>query len=499
MSEFYAWEASGDPRDCAHAVGVIAQDSIAPEAMLAEIGEAPARRGDRNNVTLCGLAIGWSHKLVAVELKHSRFNGLRFYLEQYTFLRDRRGLSEDEAASLAMNWLHDNLTRDRFQIRTALQLHRASEIANQPRCKRCLATLDAMKRNKSQFYYRRDADMLACGPLPEPVEWTEDMPLFEGEWAAAERTDVRRIQATTWPGFYYRWRIDEDEARRRLIANGRNVPAPIPVFWAPQALMRTLAELGMWNEWSVNQFNSASVTATASTNLGYVMTLAQDQAAGRAGIWEDGRHSHRRQAEIQDARMNEMERRTAIVDRLTGPDGELQVEGTDITLDEAIMLDGSIRSFHFLKTILTPAEYEEFSVNQYVDVASTVFVGRGYRVRPWKRIGLLKRTEDGGWREMEQSYCVHPDDLYPPGDEVASLYLQLKYDEVGLIVHTANLHNEPAVVGLISEDEQMDALEQLQEVEAWAGLPASREPAVTDELRNLARDVLAAYRETAAP
>jgi len=86
---------------------------------------------------------------------------------------------------------------------------------------------------------------------------------------------------------------------------------------------------------------------------------------------------------------------------------------------------------------------EQLADTGHLDVPSGLWPDRGYRLRPWRRVAVLRRREDGGWDELQRSWCVHPEELYPSGDEIVALWLALRYDEAATIA-TANLHREAA-------------------------------------------------------
>lgn len=103
------------------------------------------------------------------------------------------------------------------------------------------------------------------------------------------------------------------------------------------------------------------------------------------------------------------------------------------------------RAMELLEDVAGTAAVEQLVQDGYVDVASPSNPQRGYRLRPWRRTGLLKRTPGGGWEERSTSLCAHPDHLYPSCDEIVGLWLRIRHDEEAFL-ETANLHRQGAQV-----------------------------------------------------
>jgi lactam utilization protein B len=101
------------------------------------------------------------------------------------------------------------------------------------------------------------------------------------------------------------------------------------------------------------------------------------------------------------------------------------------------------RAMRLLVEVLGDERVERMAQLGYLDVESTLFRDRAYRIRPWRRIGVLCRRPDGEWVELNRSWCVHPDEVHAMADEVLALYLALRFDE-SRTLRKANLHREAA-------------------------------------------------------
>jgi hypothetical protein len=92
-----------------------------------------------------------------------------------------------------------------------------------------------------------------------------------------------------------------------------------------------------------------------------------------------------------------------------------------------------------LKSIIGEAEFAAFKRRGFIDVPSMKELGKIYRIRPERRIGIVK---DG--REQHLSLCIHPSEWgYVVGDLIATHVLLCKYDEARL-EQVANLHQMAA-------------------------------------------------------
>jgi hypothetical protein len=100
------------------------------------------------------------------------------------------------------------------------------------------------------------------------------------------------------------------------------------------------------------------------------------------------------------------------------------------------------RSMELLAEVVGTAAMDELAEHGHLDVPSRISGRAAYRLRPWRRIGLLERAADG-WEELRRSLCVHPDELYPMSDELLTLWLTIRFDEPGLLA-LANVHGTAA-------------------------------------------------------
>lgn len=438
MSKYYAWEASHGFEDRVHAVIVFEDDE---------------RFMMRNDQSLCGRKIGQKARIVQCKLTHERFvkSEIRVKAERKRRYM-REGLNEQEADKL-VETIHGHITgRSHHQVRAHLQLHLASDVAHLTRCRHCEKVLETMKRGKSELYYRDDRYVAEIGPLEQPEEWKLPMPFYEGEWVPyGIPTEAQ------WPT-YYRYRVPLEEQRQRMQQldtmhidcgfwqpvvrvpqpqlapyYGYATPTMTPYFgWANQATLSTAA---------TNTLTSvvySAITCAPDWGAQFNAMTQQGQAPGYDAPLPEGMYPRARQYEIAEARADAMD---AYVKELDAARVDLDEQGKI-----PVIIEADLNALELLKGVVGQENYDHFLEHQYIDVESKLFGGRGYRIRPWKRVGVLNKEPDGSWKELNKSYCIHPDELYPMADEMATLFLAIKFDESQTIVHAANLHDRPAWV-----------------------------------------------------
>jgi len=280
--------------------------------------------------------------------------------------------------------------RDGYRIHSHLQLHRAADLAWLERCHRCVA---AIERGREAHNARR---------LPQ-FEWTEDMPPFPGE---AVKLEVSC--AAPWP-VYYRYRV---EGAR---------------YWVPDA---------SWLE--VEPLDDEPSPARAA--VGTASSLAAEdvpqwQRDVDASIeWHRPRRIERTAEELEYARQRAIQERRQRA---------IRQQWQAIEREEPAVLLANATAMCLLEDVLGAEAVDQLARDGYLDIESRFFRARGYRIRPWKRVGALERGPDGAWRELNCSWCFHPDELYPMADEVLTTYLSLRFDEMGTL-RVANLHHEAA-------------------------------------------------------
>jgi signal peptidase I len=286
--------------------------------------------------------------------------------------------------------------RDGYRIHSHLQLHRAADIAWLERCRRCVA---AVERGRHYPYIE----------VRPQVEWIDDMPLFPGE---PVKLDVPC--AAPWP-VYYRYRV---EGAR---------------FWVPDA---------SWLEAEPLEGEPSPVRAAAATMcaVGIALSAAPEsvpqwQRDADASIeWHRPRRLERTAEELEYARQRAVQERRRRA---------MREQWQAIERNDPEVLLANATALHLLEDVVGKELVEQLAREGHLDIESRIFRDRGYRIRPWKRVGALERGSDGAWRELNRSWCFHPDDLYPMADEVLTVYLSLRFDEVATL-RVANLHREAA-------------------------------------------------------
>jgi len=286
--------------------------------------------------------------------------------------------------------------RDGYRIHSHLQLHRAADVAWLKRCQRCLAAIERGREAHDARSFPR-------------VEWIEDLPLFPGE---PVKLDVPC--ATPWP-VYYRYRVED--AR----------------YWVPDT---------SWLEVEIPEEDASPVDAAAITPL--AVGLALSLALGDIPQWQRDVNAsiewHRPRRLERTAEEQEYARQRAVQERRQHA---MREQWRAVQHDDPAVLLANATALRLLEDVAGTELVEQLRRDGHVDIESRIFRDRGYRIRPWKRVGALERGPDGAWRELNRSWCFHPDDLYPMADEVLTIYLSLRFDEMGTL-RVANLHREAA-------------------------------------------------------
>jgi hypothetical protein len=281
-----------------------------------------------------------------------------------------------------------------------LQLHRASDLADLARCGRCQRGI----RNK---------ELRQLGT--EFAEWTEDMPLFPGEPVLVDEPC-----AAPWP-VYYRYRVEG------------------PQRWLPDVSWLNVGATGT-EEDSVE-------AAVARAGLGAASLAVVNDFLSMVGVEAPQPWRREVDASIEWHRptlpLEERERLRAQREVQERRQVVAREQLAALAMEDPATMAANSRAMGLLVEVLGTERADQMAEHGYLDVESTLWRDAAYRIRPWRRIGVLRRGPDGEWMELNRSWCVHPDELYPMADEVVALYLALRFDEHATL-RKANLHREAA-------------------------------------------------------
>lgn len=313
-------------------------------------------------------------------------------------------------------WNDEYAWRDEVRLRPQLQLHRAAELTHLERCHTCLRRLEA-KRQRGR------------GEAAE--EWVEDMSLFPG-------TPIRMEVpcAAPWP-VYYRYRVEGSETTS---GTGYWLPDESWVLASDASQDADRASMAMEIDSLPAAVRNAGLAAEmvegiARRLMGDGVPLPAWRREVNASIeWHRPRRLGQTPAEVRRDREREIARAREEAQR----EQRAALERGD---SDALL--ANVRAMTLLIDVVGVERAERMSQLGYLDLESMLFRDSGYRIRPWRRVGLLRRRADGEWEELKRSWCIHPDELYPMMDEVVTLYLSLRYDEMDTLAK-ANMHYEAA-------------------------------------------------------
>lgn len=303
------------------------------------------------------------------------------------------------------------------RCRPHLQLHRAADIAHLERCRACLAHME-------QRCYRERGSRFE--------EWHEDLPLFPGHAVLVDGPCP-----AYWPT-YYRYRVE-----------------PAGVRWVPEVrwrdpvgdIARATMDAGLPASAMLDVTQAIGEFAGAA---GLQAAMLADDEAGGAREWHLPRRTPeelaaiRRQVEAGRRRERDRQRHLLALETNAGLDlttDLVRLRRPDADEREAI-IQAEARALQLAEDVLPPAAHRSLVEHGYVDLASGLNPPCGYRIRPWRRVGLLL-WRASGWYELGASLCLHPDELYPSADEVVAMWLRLRWRERETLA-LANLHSEAA-------------------------------------------------------
>jgi len=450
MPDFYAWEAAclAARRPRVHAVTVCAASSHGADGQP----DGHILPGDRNTAAVCGLKVGQGARTIRIAPTIVQLSSVAAV-----------GVLQPEEAIRQLARL---AATQRLRTVRHLQLHRAAELTDLPRCALCERGLEAMSRGRSSERYQyRDRPALA--PMQE---WKDDLPL----WPHPDQVALTTTPcAALWP-LYYRYRLDWSDPHWNLQGFRGPGPKRIEVYWLPgtewmpaggAVRLPENSTIGPLPEDAVPAMRGEVLPPTGPPSLNatptgvYVCWVADvpgntasvalaDPSISNNSLWQvplvdwHGQYESARYAPIPGAGpdLAEALRQREVAESRTAARTIWQARRE---AGNAEVLAADENSTRLLVETLGPELAAFYAQHGYVDVESRLFEGRGYRIRPWRRVGVLER-KCYEWEERRLSYCIHPDELHPQADEVVALWLGLRFNELELIVHTANLHQEAA-------------------------------------------------------
>lgn len=105
-------------------------------------------------------------------------------------------------------------------------------------------------------------------------------------------------------------------------------------------------------------------------------------------------------------------------------------------------------SMALLKDILGDKMYHSYKKDGHIWVESRIKTGLAFEVRPHSMIKVHKK-EAGVWKRTHVQLCIHPDEHFPEGDDVATKYLTARFDEEALW-KTAIVHGNKQELELVA-------------------------------------------------